>query len=204
MRVARLLAAAVCGVLALALALFAGDLRAQQDAMRDGDVRYAAGDLRDLEWDASTRLPNGLSRGLLRVDDDRALREAVLAYRRVARSPNDVLRRRRGRALAEAQLVEVASGGSPRQGSQAANLLGVLTFADATSGRRAATPVERTVVAFGQAVRLDPSNADAKTNLELLLRLLESRGQRLGPNPNPGPRGSGRHGAGTGAPGRGY
>ena len=204
MRPARLLVALLLSLLAVCVALFAADLRAWRDAMRDGDVRYAAGDLRGLEWQASTTLPPGLSRRLLGVDDDRALRDSVLAFRRVSRGPNDVLRKRRARALAEGELLEVANHGSPMQASQASNLLGVLTFADATSGRRAATPVERTVVAFREAVRLDPGNVDAKTNLELLLRLIESRGQRLGPNPNPGPRGSGRHGAGTGAPGRGY
>ena len=76
---------------------------------------------------------------------------------------------------------EVITDGSRKQASQASNLLGVLTFADATSGRRAATPVERTVAAFREAVRLDLDNDMADTNLELLLRLLEARGERIGP-----------------------
>jgi hypothetical protein len=204
MRPVRLLAALLCAALAVAGALFAADVRAWSDAMRDGDVRYAAGGLPAPEWTASTTLPAGLSRRVLDVDDDRALREAALGFRRASRGSNDILRKRRDRAIAESLLLDVASSGSSTQGSQASNLLGVLTFADATSGRRAATPVERTVSAFREAVRLDPDNADAKTNLELLLRLIQARGSRLGPNPNPGPRGTGRHGAGTGAPGRGY
>lgn len=204
MRAIRLVAAALCTALAVAAALLSADARAWRDAMRDGDVRYAAGGLPAPKWDASTALPSGLSRAILEVDDDRALREAALQFRRATRGSNDALRKRRERAIAEAQLLEVASSGSRKHASQASNLLGVLTFADATSGRRAATPVERTVAAFREAVRLDPDNADAKTNLELLLRTLQSRGQRIGPNPNPGPRGTGRHGAGTGAPGRGY
>lgn len=204
MRAGRLVLAAGCLALAIVVALFTADLRTWRDAMREGDVRYAAGGLPAPDWNASTTLPSSLSRRVLGVDDDRALRDAALSFRRATRGSFDILRKRRDRALAEAQLLDVAAHGSRTQGSQASNLLGVLTFADATSGRRAATPVERSVAAFQEAVRLDPGNADAKTNLELLLRLLQSRGHRLGPNPNPGPRGSGRHGAGTGAPGRGY
>jgi hypothetical protein len=203
MRPVRLLVAGGCLALALVLALFAADLRAWHDAMRDGDLRYAARSVPAPGWTAETTLPGGLSRRVAGVDDDRALREALVAYRRVGAS-SDILRKRRARAIAEAQLLDIAASGSPAQGSQASNLLGVLTFADATSGRRAGTPIERSVAAFREAIRLDPDNADAKTNLELLLRLIEARGSRLGPNPNPGPRGSGRHGAGTGAPGRGY
>ena len=203
MRPLRLVVAGACVGIALLLAVFAADLRAWHDAMRDGDVRYAASGVPAPDWTATTTLPRAISRRVVGVDDDRALREALVAYRRASAS-QDILRKRRARAIAESLLLDVASNGSPAQGSQASNLRGVLTFADATSGRRAATPVERSVDAFTRAVRLDPSNVDAKTNLELLLRLLESRGSRLGPNPNPGPRGSGRHGAGTGAPGRGY
>jgi hypothetical protein len=203
-RPAQLIVAGVCVGLAVVLALFSADLRSWREAMRDGDVRYAAGGVPAPDWSASATLPSGLSRRVLGVDDDRALRGAALAFRRATRGWTDVERKRRERAIAEAQLLDIAGHGSRTQGSQASNLLGVLTFADATSGRRAATPVERSVAAFSEAVRLNPENANAKTNLELLLRLLQSRGQRIGPNPNPGPRGSGRHGAGTGAPGRGY
>jgi hypothetical protein len=203
MRPVRLLGAALAAALAIVGALFAADVRAWRDAMRDGDVRYAVGGQPAPEWHAPTALPSGLSRRVLAVDDDRALREALLAFRRASRG-TDVLQRRRARAAAESQLLDVVTDGSRKQASQASNLLGVLTFADATSGRRAATPVERTVAAFREAVRLDPGNDVAKTNLELLLRLLEARGERIGPNPAPGPRGGGRHGAGTGSPGRGY
>jgi hypothetical protein len=206
MRSARLVVAAAAAAVAILLSFFSADLRTWRDAMRAGDLAYAAGTRTAPQWNASTILPSRLSRRLLAVDDDRALREAVVAFRRVGRTGGgeSVIPRRRVRAAAETQLVDIATNGSPEQASQASNLLGVLTFADATSGRRAATPVERTVAAFQEAIRLDPRNDDAKANLELVLRLLQARGQRIGPNPAPGPRGSGRHGAGTGSPGRGY
>jgi hypothetical protein len=53
-------------------------------------------------------------------------------------------------------------------------------------------------------VRLDPTNAAAQYNLELLLRMLLAHGQRVGPNSAPGPRATGRKGAGAGQPGTGY
>ena len=108
------------------------------------------------------------------------------------------------RGAAEAALADVAaSNDAPAHASQAFDLLGILAFSDSTSGRRA-TPVERSLAAFDNAVRRDPGNTAAKYNLELLLRLLEAEGERRGPNPAPGPRGSGRRGAGTGSPGQGY
>ena len=108
------------------------------------------------------------------------------------------------RGAAEAALADVAaSNDAPAHASQAFDLLGILAFSDSTSGRRA-TPVERSLAAFDNAVRRDPGNTAAKYNLELLLRLLEAEGERRGPNPTPGPRGSGRRGAGTGTPGQGY
>jgi hypothetical protein len=205
-RPARVLIAAAATALAVLLALLSADLRSWRDAMRAGDARYAVDTRAASEWRASTVVPEALSRRLLGLDDDRALRAALVAVRRVARTGGgeSILPRRRARAVAEAQLLDVVSNGSRRQASQASNVFGVLAFADATGGRRSATPVERTTQAFREAIRLDPQNDDAKANLELLLRLLEARGQRIGPNPAPGPRGSGRRGAGTGSPGRGY
>ena len=96
-------------------------------------------------------------------------------------------RRPRVRGAAEATLAGVAAGsGEPAQASQAFDLLGILAFSDSTSGRRA-TPVERSLAAFENAVRRDPDNTAAKYNLELLLRLLEAEGERRGPNAAPGP-----------------
>jgi hypothetical protein len=126
---------------------------------------------------------------------------------RTARTVGDAgsnFERRHLRGDAEAALAAVAADEDRSKSSQALNLLGILTFADATTGRRTAAPVERSLAAFQNAVRLDPGNIAAKANLELLLRLLQARGQRIGPNPGPGPRAGGRRGAGGGTPGRGY
>jgi hypothetical protein len=203
-RATRLAAAAAALALAALLALLAADVRTWRATFQADDLRFRAAEGASPDWRATTLLPARLSRGLLGVDDDRALRQAVAAFR-TARGARSGFVRRHARGEAEAALSAVAADdGSRRQASQASDLLGVLAFADATTGRRSATPVERSVAAFRNAVRLDQGNEAAKYNLELLLRLLEARGQRIGPNPAPGPRAGGQRGAGAGRPGRGY
>jgi len=196
------IAAALTLVLAAVLALLAADVRAWRDTMRADDVRFQLSGSSGSDWNTSTLLPPGVSRAVLDVDDDRALRRGVAAFRAADRARG--FARPRVRGAAEAALAGVAGGGGePAQASQAFDLLGILAFSDSTSGRRA-TPVERSLAAFESAVRRDPDNTAAKYNLELLLRVLAPEGERRGPNPAPGPRDGGRRGAGTGTPGQGY
>jgi hypothetical protein len=201
-RTSRLIAAALALVLAAVLALLAADVRTWRDTMRADDLRFQLSASATADWDTSTLLPSGVARSVLDVDDDRSLRRGIAEFRAADRARGFV--RSRVRGAAEAALADVAaSNDAPAHASQAFDLLGILAFSDSTSGRRA-TPVERSLAAFDNAVRRDPGNTAAKYNLELLLRLLEAEGERRGPNPTPGPRGSGRRGAGTGTPGQGY
>ena len=202
MRASRLIAAALALVLAAVLALLAADVRTWRDTMRADDLRFQLSASSGADWDTSTLLPSGVARNVLDVDDDRSLRRGIAEFRAADRARG--FARSRVRGAAEAALADVAaSNDAPAHASQAFDLLGILAFSDSTSGRRA-TPVERSLAAFDNAVRRDPENTAAKYNLELLLRLLEAEGERRGPNPAPGPRGSGRRGAGTGLPGQGY
>lgn len=206
MRTRRLVLAFAAAVAAVFLALFAADMRTWRETMRADDVRFRADASSFPHWRASTTLPSGWSERLLGVGDDRALREAIASFR-LAHARGDVtsaLQRRKQRGEAEAALAAVVANGDRRQASRASNLLGILAFTDATTGRSTAAPVDRSLAAFQNAVRLDPENVAAKANLELLLRLLEARGQRIGQNPSSGTRGGGRRGAGGGVPGRGY
>jgi hypothetical protein len=201
-RVSRLIAAGVALVLAAVLALLAADVRTWRDTMRADDLRFQLSASAKADWGTSTLLPSGVARSVLEVDDDRELRRGVAAFRAADRARG--FSRSRVRGAAEAALAGVAaSSDATAHASQAFDLLGILAFSDSTSGRRA-TPVERSLAAFDNAVRRDSENTAAKYNLELLLRLLEAEGERRGPNPTPGPRGSGRRGAGTGTPGQGY
>ncbi len=202
MRASRLVVAGLALVLAALLALLAADVRSWRDTMRADDLRFQLSASTEADWDTSTLLPSGVARRVLEVDDDRELRRGVAEFRAADRARG--VSRSRVRGAAEAALADVAASDDDRaHASQAFGLLGILAFSDSTSGRRA-TPVERSLAAFGNAVRNDSANTAAKYNLELLLRLLEAEGERRGPNTAPGPRGGGRRGAGTGTPGQGY
>jgi hypothetical protein len=208
MRLSRILVATAALAGAVLLLVLAADALAWRETMRADDLRFRTGAGAPPDWSAQERLPFGLARRLLGVDDDRALRRAVLAFRTVDRSRPGLDRAiaRRARGDAEVALARVAAGASGTEASQAQDLLGVLAFADSTSGGIGglASPVERSVTAFETAVRLDRDNVAAKHNLELVLRLLEARGRRPGSGAAPGVRGGGRRGAGGGTPGRGY
>ena len=90
--------------------------------------------------------------------------------------------------------------------SRAAGLLGVIGLSRLGSETQdRAALLSATVANLQLAIALDPSNDEAKYNLELALQ--RSRGVQLtegagGQNPTPG--GSGSSGAGAGDPGSGY
>jgi len=72
-------------------------------------------------------------------------------------------------------LAQLASAPSPAQRSDAANLLGVLVATTRVPGgndRSVITQLlKRSAAYFQQSIAIDPGNADAKQNLELVLRL---------------------------------
>jgi hypothetical protein len=206
-RPSRLILAAAGFLVAGALLLLAADVVRWRDAIEQGRRAHAT-------------VPFGAARRLLALDDDLALRRAVLLYRGVAGQARayDPTLVRRARIGAEIALAEVGASQSGSQASQAYDLLGILAFADSTSGTDTSpfgsafggatagppAPVEGSVRAFQNAVQLDRHNEAAKYNLELVLRLLKAHGQRAGGTPSAGPRGGGKRGAGGGTPGRGY
>jgi hypothetical protein len=201
----RLLVAAILLVLAAGALLLAGDVRSWEDSLARGDARLAEAPA-TARWQADMRLPADPAGRLLALADDLALRRSIRAFRVAERTPRAFdggLQRTRARSAAEAALADVAAGGPAQSASLAQNLFGVLVYrtgrvADGTTGE------ERSVAAFETAVRLDPGNADAKYNLELLLQRARPTGTHECPGTGSGPRGTGRRGAGAGTPGRGY
>lgn len=207
MRPWRLILAGAALLVAGVLLLLAADVVRWRDAIEHGRRAHAT-------------VPGGAARRLLALDDDLALRRAVLLYRGVAGQARryDPTLVRRARIGAELALADVGASQSGSQASQADDLLGILAFADSTSGADTSPfgsvfggatagtppPVEGSVGAFQNAVQLDGRNEAAKYNLELVLRLLRANGQRAGGTPSAGPRGGGKRGAGGGTPGRGY
>ena len=195
MRALRITLALVLLAAGLAAALVALDVRAWHDELAAADARYEAG--AQETWRVDERLPGSPAASLLAVEDDRDAREAFSRFRRAYRLSQDPLRRQEAegfRGQAERALARVAAGSGPAA-SQASVLLGVLGF-DQPQGQ------ERGVRAFEQALRLDGTNAAAKFDLELALRLLAPVGARSGEGTG---RGTGRAGgAGAGRAGEGY
>lgn len=204
-------AAAVCLVLALGLGLLARDVANAGSALSEGDIEYRASPEKVGLWRAGEVVPFDLATSLIGTQDDVEMRRAVRSLRlarladptvslsdpRIALLRND----------AQARLDAIVAGAKdPKQRSRAAGLLGVLGLARLVSETQDRVALlSATVATLQLAIALDPSNDEAKYNLELALQ--RARGIQLtegagGQNPSPG--GSGSSGAGAGDPGSGY
>ena len=203
--------ALICLALAIGLGLLALDVSRARDALAQGDVEYLVAPQRADLWRADTVIPRDLAVRMIGTEDDVELRRAVRAVllARLADPSVSVsdpaIALLRNAAQARLDYI-VASDASPADKSRAAGLLGVIGLSrliSETQDRVAA--LSSTVANLQLAIELDPSNQDAKYNLELALQ--RSRGIQLtegagGQNPSPG--GSGSSGAGAGDPGSGY
>jgi hypothetical protein len=107
------------------------------------------------------------------------------------------------RGRAQDVLERVARAHDPAWASEAETLLGVLAFRASSAGG-AQSQVDAAISDFTDAVRTDPSNADAAFDLELLLRLTAAHGTRVQPGQGGGFGRTGHRGAGAGQPGSGY
>ena len=197
----RTLAAAAVAVAAVCAAGIAHDARSWRDALHRGDQLYARAPTR-ARWGAATWFPGDPAGRAVHASQDVELRRAVQMFVvavHARRGFDNGGSRARARSAAEAALTAIAADAPPTAASQANDLLGVL---EALGPR--ATADELAVASFRAAVRVDPSNLDAKLNLELALRRLRATSVRRGPGNGSGPRGSGQRGAGAGTPGRGY
>jgi len=193
------------GVGALLLALDVARLRA---ALADDDVRFRSTPEATL-WAPGEVVPGGAARALLDVDDDVVLRRAVRGVRLSHpespgfSDPSYVVNRNE----ATAWLIDIVQRDDDHsRRSAAANLLGVLSFADAIADyENRAKLLEAAGGRFRQAVSLDPANEDAKLNLELTLsRTREFELSEAGGGTDPSPGGRGARGAGAGDAGTGY
>jgi hypothetical protein len=208
-RIALGLGALACLALAVALAFLALDVSRWKDALDSGDVRFRGTPQAARLWQADERVPLVSARSVLGVEDDIHFREAARAVRAarlgdpVVSDPELAVRRNEAQARLEAI---VAADADDSRRSRAAGLLGVLglaRFVYETQEREAL--LSETVSNLRLAIALDPSNDDAKYNLELAYqrgRGLEITETSAGQNAAPG--GSGSKGAGAGQAGSGY
>jgi hypothetical protein len=204
-RVTLATSAAVAALGAVVAAGLAHDAHSWRAAIAHGDARFQRAPAA-ARWRADTWLPADPAARLLPVGREVALRGAVQAFvvaERTGRGFDSGAQRALVRSRATVVLSRVAAARSAATSSQANDLLGVLL---SSAGPTAAgvTGDEQALAAFQAAVRADPTNLAAKYNLELSLRRAQPTGVRRGPGNGTGASQSGRRGAGSGTPGRGY
>jgi hypothetical protein len=207
-RAALVAGAAACLVLAILATILAVDTWRWRDALESDDSRFRASP-RAADWRSSALVPFGGTRSLLDIDDDVAFRKALRALRLAkleeAQTSDTQVLLHRAEAEARLQALVEDGGGDAARRSRALALLAVLLLStpvpdadEQLAALRAATGHLR------EAIALDPSNDEAKFNLEFILRRGRGGSAATGtPAPASNNPGSSR-GAATSPPGTGY
>jgi hypothetical protein len=171
--------AVVLLVLAGALAVFAHDVRAWQTTVKHDDLRFQANPSAAHLWRPATLLPGDPAGLALSTHDTIEWRHALqyFGYTRLGFDPETNADSSTLDAETEKMLQKLTlSAATPAERSDAANLLGVLVITTATAAAIGNSEgvvgqtLRQTAGYFQQAIALDPSNDDAKQNLELILR----------------------------------
>jgi hypothetical protein len=202
-------AAAGCALLSLVFVLLAVDVVRSHEALASGDDSYTASPKDGGLWKPGALGASTLSHKVLGVDDDLRFREAMRALRLSQRdkptdsSPEAILRR----AKAQKLLQQVSSSDpDPRRRSRALSLLSVLMLSTPAADQEERATTQRVALAnLQKAIETDPTNAEAKYNLEVVLRRRAGvQTVQGGPTPNPSSGQGQSRGAATGPPGKGY
>jgi hypothetical protein len=208
-RIALGAAAAACLAFAAVLFLLAADSVRWRDTFGPDDVRYRGAPQERTLWHPGTLVPGDPAGLLLGVGDDVRFREAVQSLRlgRLDQGFSSDPALALPRAEAQSRLTRVAeSDPSPERRSRALSLLGVISFAASLyESRGQAALVGEAVTAFQSAIALDPSNDEAKANLEQALQRRRALAALAGAGAtDPAPGGEGARGAGAANTGSGY
>jgi hypothetical protein len=172
---ARVLAVIALIGLAVVLALAAVDVLSWRGQSKRADVAVARVS-RDLSvWQPHTMLPTGVSRWLLGTGDDVAFGRALQRFQILRSNGDQSLAADSGIELANEELALdqiVHSHQRKEIRGRAQQLHAILLFNQLLlQGIDAKTVLERSIDEFRKAVRIDPSNATAKYDLEVLLFL---------------------------------
>jgi len=200
------IAAVLAVPVAVALMVLAVDVLRVPGEIAADDVRFQAGPrVRRSLWDDLGFLPGRPGARLLGTDDDVRHRKTLALFAQV--QPGKVavtspeLEALRGQAQLEVTL-QARVEREPHRLSQQLNNLGVLTMGRySTDSQEAIQILSRGVGAFQNAIEVDPDNADALRNLEILLRRPEAA--TLPPN-DPSQGGAQGRVSGQGRVGSGY
>ena len=167
---------AVLAVLAICSALVARDAAAVRQTIDRSDLVFLEEQpVYDRLWRLETTMPYPIE--LFGIEDDLVFRHALRKYaadeRRQAGRLNFSSPGLRAEAQAALSIAENADL-SPRKRSTLANLQGVLTYDETLSNPLDASGLAiQALEHFHRAVKIDPTNLDAKYNLEYLLRLVD-------------------------------
>lgn len=167
--------ALAAGVVALLLAL---DVGRWESTLRTDDVRFLAAPTRTDLWQPKETVPFHAARRLLGIGDDLFYRKTLRSFWLARPEVNPFMQTNSDQLRSQA-LVSLAefirdSRDAARRG-QAANLLGVMGLGLATTDnqKQRLRFLQYASRAFRGALTADPTNEDAKFNLELTLRLLK-------------------------------
>ncbi len=187
------------------LVALAWDVLRWQDELEAQDVRFLAAPTQVRYAAPATRIPLGATERLLGARDDLAFRRQLEAFARIRPGTAFTPQLLALRSETQLGLAELARrDDDARRRSRAANMTGVLALDESLAPRdpdALANVVTGAVGSFRNAVELDPANADAKTNLELALRI--AKAATLSGDAPDGGRNEGDE-AGVGRPGSGY
>jgi hypothetical protein len=167
---------AVLAVLAICAALVARDAAAVRQTIERSDLVFLEEQpVYDRLWRLETTMPYPVE--LYGIEDDLLFRHALRKYaadeRRQAGRLNFSSPGLRAEAQAALSIGENADL-SPRKRSTLANLQGVLTYDETLSNPLDASGLAiQALEHFHRAVKIDPTNVEAKYNLEYLLHLVD-------------------------------
>lgn len=169
------LLACVLLAVALVLALVGFEALRWDARLAAGDARFAAEPLREGLWEEDEGLPLAPTRRLLGLDDDLRYRRAVSLYVRSRPGEPTSLNPERETLRGEAQRALSALSKEDEEASrrsQAAMLVALLALGQGDLFQSAEERLQVLRGGVGNlqiAVELDPDNAEAKRNLELVL-----------------------------------
>jgi hypothetical protein len=171
--------AALSALAAVALLALAVDTLVVWRDVSDDDFRFQNASARQIGlWEDLGALPGSVTVRVLGLDDDLAYRRATYSFAAVRPSDRVVYRASfdaqlqslRGHAQLELTRTSQAERDDRRR-SRLLTFLGVLPLDRViTDGDERAGVLQTAIGIFQTAVESDPANADAKLNLELLLR----------------------------------
>jgi hypothetical protein len=180
-----LLFALVCVGVSVVLALLAADVAAWRTSVAHDDLKFRASPTHRALWQPATTLPGDPAAALLGTSSTIAWRRAVqyFWYSRIGQNPDTAMDAPTLRAATQDKLLaQLKSAPTVAQRSAAANYLGVLVVTTPAVGNDQAVIAQilrRAEGYFQQAIELDPTNTDAKENLELVLRITRPGKGRL-------------------------